>query len=291
MNGARTDVPVGEAGQLMDLAVRTARGAAELVLSGRRSGVGVAATKSSPVDVVTELDTASERFVRAAIRAARPQDGVLGEEYGYEPGSSGLTWVVDPIDGTVNFLYGIPSYAVSIAVVTGQPTEPGRWAPVAGCVSAPALGRTYRAARGLGAWRADDRLGTSERLTVNPAVPLALALVGTGFGYTADRRADQGRVVAEVLPRVRDIRRAGCASLDLCAIAAGELDGYYERGLNPWDLAAGALLVEEAGGVVVGLGGRPAGEAMTVAGSEGVVAELDTLLRALRAEGADAPGE
>jgi myo-inositol-1(or 4)-monophosphatase len=270
---------------LLDVAVRTARGAADLVLARRRSGVDVVGTKSSLVDVVTEVDTASERYIREALRQARPQDAVLGEEDGFQPGSSGLTWVVDPVDGTVNLLYGIPSYAVSIAVVTGDPTVPGRWAPVAGCVSAPGLRRTYWAGAGLGAWRSEDDGDQAARpIAVRPAVPLAVSLVGTGFGYGVERRAAQGRVVAALLPRVRDIRRAGCASLDLCAVASGELDGYFERGLNPWDLAAGALVVTEAGGLVTGLRGGPAGEAMTLAGPATTVAALDAFLTDLRAD-------
>ena len=288
MSTVQPTITSEETRALLDVAVRTARGAADLVLARRRSGVDVAATKSSPVDVVTEIDTAAERYIRAALRQARPQDGVLGEEDGFQPGSSGLTWVVDPVDGTVNLLYGIPSYAVSIAVVTGDPTVPGRWAPVAGCVSAPALRRTYWAGAGLGAWRSEDDGGPARPIAVRPAVPLAVSLVGTGFGYRAERRAAQGRALAVLLPQVRDIRRAGCASLDLCAVACGELDGYFERGLNPWDLAAGALVVTEAGGVVTGLRGGPAGEAMTLAGPAPTVAALDAVLTDLRADD-DAP--
>lgn len=272
---------------LRDLAERVAREAGRLVLDGRAGVVDVAMTKTSPVDVVTAVDTASERLVRAALEAARPEDGILGEELGHRAGPSSLTWVVDPIDGTVNFLYGITAYAVSIAVVAGDPTRAGAWTPLAACVHAPAQGRTYTAARGQGAWREDMR--GRVRLQVNDDVALGQALVGTGFGYRADRRAAQGRVVAALLPQVRDIRRAGCASLDLCAVAAGELDGYYERGLQPWDLAGGALVAAEAGAVVTGLGGAPAGEEMTLAGSAGVVRQLDALLTPLGADRDDPP--
>ncbi len=269
--------------QLLDLARNVARGAGELIHAGRRGGTSVASTKSSSVDVVTALDTASERFIRQTVAAARPDDGVLGEEYGHEVGSSGLTWVVDPIDGTVNFLYGIPAYAVSIAVVAGDPFDPGAWTLLAACVQAPAQGRSYWAARGRGAWRSDE-YGAASRLTVAEPVPLSQALVGTGFGYRPERRAQQGRVLASLVPRVRDVRRAGAASLDLCAVAAGELDGYYERGLKPWDLAAGELVVREAGGVVTGLRGRAAGEDLTLAGSAGTVAALTGLLESLGAD-------
>lgn len=269
---------------LLALAETVAREAGALVAEGRRAGVGVSTTKTSPVDVVTALDMASEELIRARLATARPQDGILGEEYGHEAGASGLTWVVDPIDGTVNFLYGLPAYAVSVAVVEGDPTVPGRWTPVAGVVHAPALGRTYLAGRGLGAWCLDERAGTRERLGGDRGVPLSSALVATGFGYRAERRAAQGAVVAALLPRIRDIRRAGAASLDLCAAGAGEVDVYYERGLNPWDLAAGALVVLEAGGVVTGLAGKPAGEAMTLAGPGPLVAELDEILVSLGAD-------
>lgn len=263
----------------IDLAVQAGR----LVADARRGGVTVSDVKSSPVDIVTDLDTAAENLIRQGLLRLRPDDGVLGEEFGYEPGRSGITWVVDPIDGTVNFLYGIPGYAVSIAAVTGDPTRPGAWAPVAACVHAPAQGRTYRATAGGGAWLDEERTGTSARLAVNPPADLDRALVGTGFGYRAERRAAQGRVVAEILPQVRDIRRAGCASLDLCAVAAGALDAYYEQGLHAWDLAAGLLVVSEAGGVVRGLGEEPPGEAMVLAGPAPLVARLDRLLAALGA--------
>lgn len=271
---------------LLDLARDVARGAGELVHAGRRWGTSVASTKSSSVDVVTALDMESERFIRAAIAQVRPQDGVLGEEYGHEVGSSGLTWVVDPIDGTVNFLYGIPAYAVSIAVVSGDPLDSAARTLLAACVQAPAQGRSYWAARGRGAWRSDE-YGDATRLAVTEQVTLAQALVGTGFGYRPERRARQGRILAALVPQVRDVRRAGAASLDLCAVAAGELDVYYERGLKPWDLAAGELVVREAGGVVTGLHGRAAGEDLTLAGSAGMVGALVGLLEELGADGDD----
>jgi myo-inositol-1(or 4)-monophosphatase len=280
--------PAADPLALLAVAERVAREAGALVLAGRTDDVAVSTTKTSPVDVVTAVDTASERLIRQALSAARPEDGILGEEYGHQPGASGLTWVVDPIDGTVNFLYGIPAYAVSIAVVEGDPRVPGAWSGVAACVHAPAQGRTYTAARGVGAWREE---ATGRRLlTVNSPVPLGRALVGTGFGYRAPRRRHQGRVVAGLLPLVRDIRRGGSAALDLCAVAAGELDCYYERGLQPWDLIGGALVVQEAGGTVAGLAGTPAGEWMTLAGAPDLVRELDALLVALGAE-ADDPAE
>ena len=256
---------------LMELAARLARAAGDLVREGRPDTVDVAATKSSPVDPVTEMDLASEALLRSLLAEHRPDDAILGEEEAFRPGSSGLTWVIDPIDGTVNYLYGIPAYAVSVAVVAGGP-DPATWSAVAGAVHSVTDGRTWTAGRGLGAYL-DGR-----RLRVNPARPLALSLVGTGFAYTAARRTEQARLVAEVLPRVRDIRRIGSAALDLCSIASGGLDLYYERGLRPWDLAAGALVAAEAGARVTGLHGVAAGEQMTVAGPAGSVAELVALL-------------
>ncbi len=262
---------------LRDLAEEVARAAGQLVRRGRPDHVDVTATKSSPTDVVTAMDLAAEDLLRSMLTQRRPGDGVLGEERGLEPGSTGLTWVLDPIDGTVNYLYGVPAYAVSVAVVAGDP-DPDRWTPVAACVHGIVDGRTFTAGRGLGAW-VDGR-----PLHVGPVRPLAEALVGTGFGYTAARRRGQARVVADLLPRVRDIRRMGAASLDLCAVAGGTLDAYYERGLRPWDHVAGGLVATEAGALVTGLRGRPAGEAMTVAGPAGTVRVLVEALESLDAD-------
>ncbi|WP_449385122.1 inositol monophosphatase family protein [Cellulomonas soli] len=257
--------------ELVALAEQLAREAGALVHEGRPDRVEVAATKSSPQDVVTAMDLASERLLRERLAQLRPTDGILGEEQGHEPGTSGVTWVVDPIDGTVNYLYGIPAYAVSVAAVVGGP-DPATWRVVAGCVHAPVDGRTFTAGLGQGAFL-DGR-----RLRVNSAVPLALSLVGTGFGYVAERRRAQAAVVADLLPLVRDIRRIGSAALDLCTLAAGGLDAYYERGLQPWDLAAASLVAQEAGAVVCGLRGRPAGSAMTVAGPQATVQSLVAFL-------------
>ncbi|WP_250445827.1 inositol monophosphatase family protein [Actinotalea sp. C106] len=267
----------GTVAELVALAERLAREAGALVREGRPDQVDVAATKSSAIDVVTAMDYASEALLRQVLAAERPQDGVLGEEEGHVAGSSGVTWVLDPIDGTVNYLYGIPAYAVSVAAVVGPP-EPGRWTAVAGCVHAVADGRTWVAGRGQGAYR-DGR-----RLSVNPERPLVESLVGTGFGYVAARRREQARVVAELLPQVRDLRRIGSAAMDLCSVADGSLDAHYERGLQPWDLAAGALVAQEAGAVVTGLRGARAGEAMTVSGPAGTVARLVALLERLDAD-------
>jgi myo-inositol-1(or 4)-monophosphatase len=262
--------------ELVTLAERVARSAGDLVREGRPDRVDVTATKSSPTDVVTAMDTASEALLRREIRAAQPDDGILGEEAGLVPGGSGLTWVVDPIDGTVNYLYGIPMYAISVAVVTGDPLDPAGHEVLAGCVHHPVSGETWTATKGGGAY-----LG-SKRLRVATGVPLDRALVGTGFGYDVERRRHAARVAAEVLPRVRDIRRIGSAALDLAALASGRLDAYYERGLGPWDLAAGGLVAREAGATVGGLDGHPAGTDLVIAAEAGLFAQLQDLLRPLR---------
>jgi myo-inositol-1(or 4)-monophosphatase len=268
--------PEGLAG-LVGLAEELGRSAGDLVREGRPRRVDVASTKTSAVDVVTAMDLASEALLRRMLAERRPDDGILGEEEGPVAGTSGVTWVLDPIDGTVNYLYGIPAYAVSVAAVTGPP-RPDAWTVVAASVHSVADGRTWTAGRGLGAFQG----GVAVR--VNAPVSLAQSLVGTGFGYTEARRRGQARVVARLLPQVRDIRRIGSAALDLCTLASGGLDLYYERGLQPWDLAAASLVAQEAGAAVLGLRGARPAEAMTVAGPQPTVGELVRLLEAWEAD-------
>lgn len=256
---------------LLDLARSTAIAAGELALQRRTEGVTVAASKSTVVDIVTEADREVERLVLETLAAARPGDGLLGEEGGVATGSSGLTWIVDPIDGTVNFLYGIPQYAVSIAVVEGDP-DPQTWTALAGCVFNPASGELYTAVAGGGAFLGDRAVRAS---TVDD---LAQSLIGTGFGYDPAVRAEQGRVIAGMLPQVRDIRRLGAASLDLCAVAAGRLDGYFERGLNAWDHAAGVLIAREAGATVRGRAGRAPDAELVLASAPGIAERLERAL-------------
>ncbi|MFE6970505.1 inositol monophosphatase family protein [Isoptericola sp. NPDC057653] len=277
MDDIATTTPEHDVEALRALARSLACEAGALVRDGRPARVEVAATKSSAVDPVTEMDRASEALLRARLAAERPHDAILGEEGDDVPGTSGLTWVLDPIDGTVNYLYGVASYAVSVAVVAG-PVDPERWTALAGCVHSVVDGRTWTAARGGGA----ERDGTP--LHVNRPASLAGSLLATGFGYASERRAEQARVLVDVLPRVRDIRRLGSAAIDLCLLADGAVDLYYERGLNPWDLAAGALVAAEAGAWVGGLRGRGPGTTMTVAGAPPVV---DELVRLLEDAGAD----
>ena len=223
------------------LAIDIAREAGELARVRREAGVAIAATKSALADIVTEADREVEALIRARLAAERPEDGFLGEETGADTGSSGVTWVVDPIDGTVNYAYGIPAYAVSIAAVQGEPT-PEAWEALAGVVYAPVGDELFHTALGDGAWLGD------RRLSVNPEIGPAGALLATGFGYDPATRPGDLALSGTVLPLARDLRRAGAASLDLSYVAAGRLDGYFERGLAPWDLAAGSLLVTEAGG-------------------------------------------
>ncbi len=250
---------MGLAQDLEAIAVDIAREAGERARMRREEGVRVAATKSALADIVTEADREVEDLIRARLAAERPDDGFLGEETGAERGESDITWVVDPIDGTVNYAFGIPVYGVSIAAVAGEP-EPTRWEALAGAVYHPSTREMFRAARDEGAWLGEHRLA------VNAEPSEAGALVATGFGYDPATRPGDLAAVERVLPIVRDLRRAGAASLDLAYVAAGRLDGYFERGLQPWDHAAGCLLVIEAGGLVGGWHSRDAaGRALTVA--------------------------
>lgn len=257
--------------ELLSLARAVALEAGALVLEARRGVVVVADRKSSSVDVVTQVDRDAEALIRGRLAEARPHDGFFGEESGAASGSSGLTWVVDPIDGTVNFLYGIPHYAVSIAVVEGE-ADPQRWRALAGVVVNPATGELFTATAGGGAFL-DDR-----SLQVNPAVDLSQALVATGFAYAAHTRAEQGAAVARLLPLVRDVRRMGTASLDLCAVASGRVDAYFERTLSPWDHAAGALIAAEAGARVTGMPGLRADDRFVLAAHPELAVALERVL-------------
>lgn len=261
---------------LLALARSIAIEAGELAARRRTEGVTVAATKSTIVDVVTEADREVELLIRGRLADARPEDAILGEEGGSSTGSSGLTWVVDPIDGTVNYLYGIPHYAVSIAVVEGDP-DPATWTALAGCVVNPATGEAFTASAGGGAYLGEHRL----RLTDAP--PLDQALVATGFAYAAEVRAQQGAVIRRLLPMVRDIRRQGTASLDLCFVAANRYDVYFERTLSPWDHAAGALVAREAGAVVKGRGDAAPSRDFILAAAPELASRVEDVLESLDA--------
>jgi myo-inositol-1(or 4)-monophosphatase len=246
-----------DARALLDLAVTTARAAGKLIVEGRRGQVRVADTKSSPTDVVTDNDVASERLIRSRILAVRPDDGFVGEESAATEGTSGVSWVADPIDGTVNYLYGIPQYAVSIAAEHGGRT-------VAGAVLDATSGELFTAVRGEGAHL------DGEPISVSSTTDLSHTLVGTGYHYRSDVRVHQAAELARLLPRIRDLRRLGSASLDLCYVACGRLDAYVERGLRPWDLAAARLVVEEAGGLVEGVAHDEPSELLAMAAPRGL---------------------
>lgn len=267
------DASVPSSAELLDLAREIAVRAGSFALEARRAGVEVAATKSTPTDIVTAVDRDTEALIRELILEARPDDGILGEEEATRVGTSGLDWIVDPIDGTVNFLYGVPAWAVSIAVVEG-PASPESWTPIAGVVVNPVTGELFEATAGGGA-----RLN-GESLHVNEGVAVDRALVGTGFSYSSERRREQAEVLTRLLPRVRDARRMGAASLDLCSVAAGRLDAYYEIGLHPWDHAAGALIAREAGAVITGAAGARESAEFIVAAAPDLHGDLVVALRA-----------
>jgi myo-inositol-1(or 4)-monophosphatase len=263
-------VSTPHAGALLDLATDLARRAGALAVQ-MRVGVETLAPKSSPTDVVTAADQAVERLLSAGIRLARPDDGLLGEEGAADEGTSGLRWVVDPIDGTVNYLYGIPQWAVSIGVEDADGT-------VVGVVFDPSKDELWQAVRGGGATLDGVPLHCSG------VTSLAQSLVATGFGYDGRRRAAQARILPGLLPAVRDIRRLGAGALDLCGVAAGRVDAYYEQGLSPWDLSAGRLIATEAGARVEGLRGRAASQDLVVAAAPGVFDALHDLLVAADAD-------
>lgn len=256
--------------ELLDLALEAAERAGTFLRDGRPEDLGVAATKTSAVDVVTEMDIASEKLITGFLADRRPDDGFLGEEGASVTGSSGVQWVIDPIDGTVNYLYGRPAWAVSIAARKDGET-------VVGVVHVPMQGETFRAALGAGAYVGE------RQLKVGAAPAFAQTLLGTGFGYLEERRIRQAEVVGRLIPQVRDIRRGGSAAIDLCDVAYGRLDAYYERGLNPWDYAAGDLIAREAGALVGGRPGQALSEELTVAAPPGLFETLQGKLEQLGA--------
>ncbi|MER5715358.1 inositol monophosphatase family protein [Streptomyces sp. NPDC002132] len=256
--------------ELLDLAQEAARKAGALLRDGRPADLAVAATKSSPIDVVTEMDIAAEKLITGLIADRRPDDGFLGEEGSSSEGRSGVRWVIDPLDGTVNYLYGLPTWAVSIAAEQDGET-------VVGVVAVPMRGETYHAVRGAGA-RATGAWEGERVLACRPAAPLDQALVSTGFNYVTEVRAHQAEVARRLIPLVRDIRRGGSAAIDLCDVAAGRLDGYYERGLHPWDLAAGDLIAREAGALTSGRPSQRPSRELAIAATPAVFEPLQRLL-------------
>jgi myo-inositol-1(or 4)-monophosphatase len=255
---------VDDVGDLLELAEDLARRAAELALQRLDSDFRVA-TKSTSTDMVTAVDREVETLLVTGIRAARPGDGILGEEGADVEGSSGYRWVIDPIDGTTNYLYGHPGFAVSIACeLDGE--------AIVGVVHDPLHRDVFAATRGGGATRNGDPIRCSQE------TDLSKALVATGFGYDPDRRRKQGEVVARIIGDIRDIRRMGAAAVDLCSVACGRVDAYFERGLNPWDLAAGQLIAAEAGVTFSSIEGGPAEPGSVLAAPSGLHAQLLELL-------------
>jgi myo-inositol-1(or 4)-monophosphatase len=276
-DGARAEPVAGAirpVSELLTLARSIAIEAGALASLRRAEGVEVAATKSTVVDIVTEADREVERFILGRIADARPADGILGEEGGTATSTSGISWVIDPIDGTVNYLYGIPSYAVSIAVVEGDP-DPLTWKDTAGVIFNPASGELYTGEVGGGAFLNDRPIRVAE------PVELERALVATGFAYAGEQRARQGALIARLLPLVRDIRRQGTASLDLAYVAAGRVDAYFERTLSPWDHAAGAVIARAAGARVAGWEGAPPSRAFILAANPDLAERLEAALHEL----------
>lgn len=270
-------MPEPHLSELLEVAVVVARQAADLALAHRLLGVADVGTKSTDTDLVTAADRAVEQLIRGLLGTYRPGETILGEELGTgtvadEAGPAAVgrvRWVVDPIDGTVNYVYGIPHYAVSVAAEVDGVSS-------VGVVRHAVTGQTWSAVRGQGAWRDGVRLRGSS------CTDLSRALVATGFAYHTAGRARQARVVAGVLPLVRDIRRFGAASLDLCAAAEGRVDAYFETGLSAWDHAAGGLVAAEAGLRVGGLRGAPAGPDLVLAAPHPLYDQLHDLLDDLR---------
>ena len=259
---------------LLELAIGLARDAGALLLEGRESLRSDVATKTSTTDMVTDMDRASEALIVDGLAEARPDDGIVAEEGSASVGTSGVVWVIDPLDGTTNYLYGHPTFAVSIAARAGGRT-------LVGVVAVPAQDELYAGTAGGGATAgssARDAPRPAERLTASRATDLGTSLVATGFSYVAEKRAVQGQVVARVLPKVRDVRRVGAAAVDLCWVACGRVDAYYESGLQPWDLAAGALIAAEAGATVEGWDGPLPESGSVVAGASALIDPLRHLI-------------
>lgn len=280
-----TDAPATDPTELLRIAREVATEAGALIARRRAEGVSVAATKSSIVDVVTAADRECEELIRARLAQLRPADGFYGEETDPIESESGIVWIVDPIDGTVNYLYGFPNYAVSIAAVVGDPSRnPAVYDALAAVVHAPDAGVTYWATAGGGAFRNDTAIRASA------CTELAQALAATGFSYDAEERRSQALSWAEIAGDVRDLRRMGAASLDLCAVADGRLDAYYEVGIYPWDHAAAALIAREAGAVVAGRRSTAAapvreGRSLVLAAAPGIATAFGELVeRGLNAQ-------
>lgn len=254
---------------LADLAWRAASEAASFLHTQRPDDLSVE-TKSTPTDVVTSMDKAAEHLLYERLLGERPGDGLLGEEGTDRPSQTGIRWIVDPLDGTVNYLYRIPHWGVSVAAEDDDLGE-----TVVGVVITPESGEGFIGIRGRGAWKIIGDL--AERLDVRDCSDVGQAMVATGFGYSRTRRRAQADVLRTLITSVRDIRRTGCAVVDFAWLAQGRTDAYYERGLNPWDVAAGLVIAREAGAVVSDLGAER-GAATFLVAVPGIARELEELL-------------
>lgn len=263
---AVTTSPAPLLGELRELASDIAADAGALLAEHLHEERSAVDTKSTGTDMVTEMDRASERLIVDRIREARPDDAIVGEEGASVPGRSGVRWVIDPLDGTTNYLYRLPGWNVSVGVeVDGR--------PAVGAVSVPSTGDLFSAATGGGATRNDRPLAL-----LDPA-PAATALIGTGFSYEPEVRTAQARNLQALIGRVRDVRRSGAAAADLCSVAAGRLDAYYESGLAPWDHCAGSVIAREAGARVESFDDHPLPGTLVVAAHPSRWDEFVTLLR------------
>ena len=262
--------------ELLQIAVDLAHRAGDLAAAGRATGTIEVSTKSTLTDMVTEYDRAAEALIVDALATSRPGDGIVGEEGSSKPSATGISWIIDPIDGTTNFLYDLPGWAVSIAAAD----EHG---PLAAAVYAPALATTFTATRGDGAFR------NGQPISASSLTSTSTALVATGFSYRVDRRVWQSRWVHNLLPHVRDLRRMGAASVDLCNVACGRVDAYIEDGLGPWDLAASHLIAIEAGAVATDWEGGPISPNRVFVSAPGIAVELRDLVRDAMQRAGDRP--
>ncbi len=250
---------------LLVVAEDLARAAGDMALRGRKSGDVAATTKSSPTDMVTQYDKASEELITSGLTARRPHDGIIGEEGASVSGSSGITWHIDPIDGTSNFYFDIPMWAVSIGAVDDS-------GPLVGVVYAPALGEMYTAIRGEGAFL------NGSPINVRNNSELSDALVCTGFSYRVHERTQHAQRVAQMVTHIRDIRRFGAAAIDLCFVACGRYDAYFEEHLHSWDLIAGQVIATEAGAIVTNYAGESVTPAQVLAAQPGIQQQLVQLI-------------
>ncbi len=245
--------------ELLDLAISIAKQAGELLMA--RPDVFDLEMKSSAIDFATQMDLASEKLIVSKILEARPDDGIIGEEGSSIPSKSGVTWVIDPLDGTVNYFYGIAGWNVSIAAKDSEGVQ-------VGVVNAPSINSFWSATKDGGA------TCNGKKIKCNDPVEFNRALIATGFSYDVADREAQAALVSKLLLEIRDLRRIGAGAADLCLVATGRLDGFYERGLNEWDLAAGGLIATEAGALVTGRNGGPAGKEMVIAAGAHLHARL-----------------